>query len=272
MDADDLRSVITIFQRGYYEAVEAQKSAEAIAQLYRSKGHLFVKVSSRSDGSAPEVHRITFVITEGPSLKVRQVSFERSFGSARLGEVVTARPFPLLGAIGIGEGGYASFRQLELDVERLKSFYIGAGYPDAQVRCEVAPAPGRWQALGTEVGEDPAWATTDSLHVRFLIDEGPRVDIAAVEFVSTDAQPLPYQPAFFLESIDAKAGEPFRPEVIRNDIDRMQRLLGDAGYPQASADPDYRRDGTRVRLIWRLKLGPPLRVGGAGPCSAPASA
>jgi outer membrane protein insertion porin family len=263
LDADDLRGAITIFQRGYYEIVEVQNSQEAIAQLYRSKGHLFVKVSSRSDGSAPEVHRITFVINEGPSLKVREVTFEgqRSFASGRLSEVVTARPFPALGAIGIGEGGYASFRQLELDVERLKAFYVGAGYPDAQVRCEIGPAPGRWQALGSEIGEDPTWATTTSLHVRFLIDEGQRRDIVAVEFVAAPGEQLPYQPAFFLESIDAKVGEPFRPDVIRNDSGRLQRLLGDAGFPRASAEPDFQREGAHMRLIWRVKLGPPLRVG-----------
>ncbi len=263
LDNDDLRGVITIFQRGYYSLGEVKASQDAIAQLYRSKGHLFVKVNSRTDGSAPEVHRITFVINEGPSLKVRQVAFEgqRSFSSGRLGEVVTARPFPPLGAIGIGEGGYASFRQLELDVERLQAFYVSAGYPDVHVRCEVAPAPGRWQALGVEVGEDRAWATSESLYVRFLIDEGQRVDITEVVFEAAEGERLPYQPSFLLESIDAKAGQPFRPGVIRNDSERLQRLLGDAGYPRASAAPDYQREANRVRLIWKLKLGPALRVG-----------
>jgi outer membrane protein insertion porin family len=263
LDEDDLREALTIFSRGSYFSHEIKSSEESIAQLYRSRGHPFVKISSRSDGSAPDVHRIAFVINEGPSLKVREVSFQgqRGFTASHLADVVTARPFPMLGAIGIGEGGYASFRQLELDVERLTDFYQAAGYPDVRVRCEVGPVPGRWQALGSEIGEDPDWARSESLHVRFLIEEGPRVDIEAVEFTSPPGERIPHPAAFLLESIDARAGEPFRPEVVRNDADRLRRLLGDAGYPRATAEPSFERTGSRVRLTWQLQLGPALRVG-----------
>ena len=58
--------MLTIFQRGSYDSFETETSAAAIAQLYRSKGHLFVKVTWRADGSDPEVHRIRFIIDEGP--------------------------------------------------------------------------------------------------------------------------------------------------------------------------------------------------------------
>ena len=263
MDDSDLREVLTIFSRGSYVNVETRASEEAIAQLYRSKGHLFVKVTSRSDGSAPDVHRIAFVINEGPSLKVREVAFEgmRAFSAAELGDVVTARKFPFLGAIGIGEGGYASFRQLELDVERLTAFYVASGYPDARIRCQVGPEAGRWQPLGAEIGNDPAWASSEALHVRFLIEEGARVDIARVDFVVAAGEQLPYQPAWILESLDAQAGGPFRNGVIRSDGERLGRLLGDAGYPRATVEPTYERSGSTVHLVWRLKLGPRLRVG-----------
>ncbi len=263
IDDDDLRDVITIFSRGSYVNVETRSSEEAIAQLYRSKGHLFVKVASRSDGSAAEVHRIWFVINEGPSLKVREVAFEgqRAFSASQLADVVTAREFPLLGRVGVGEGGYASFRQLELDVERLTNFYQGAGYPDARVRCQVAPRPERWQPLGPDVGNDPAWAGTDALHVRFSIEEGPRVDLSQVVFEVGPGERLPYQPDFLLESIDGTAGEPVRAEVIRSDGERLRRLMGDAGFPRATAEPIVERKGNQMRLLWRFRLGPPLQVG-----------
>jgi outer membrane protein insertion porin family len=262
-DEGDLRDVITIFSRGSYVQVETRASEEAIAQLYRTKGHLFVKVASRSDGSAPDVHRISFVINEGPSLKVREVSFQgqQAFSAGRLSEVVTTKPFPPLGRIGIGEGGYASFRQLQLDVERLTGFYQGAGFPDARVHCQVGPRPDHWQALGSEVGNDPAWASADSLHVRFSIEEGRRLDISRVDFEIAPGERLPYEPAFLLDSIDAKAGEPFRDGIIRSDGDRLRRLLGDAGYPRATVEPTYDRNQSQVHLVWKLKLGPPLKVG-----------
>ena len=66
LDDGDLQDVITIFERGSYDSFEAETSAEAIAQLYRSKGHLFVQGQLARDGSDPEVHRIRFTIDEGP--------------------------------------------------------------------------------------------------------------------------------------------------------------------------------------------------------------
>jgi outer membrane protein insertion porin family len=38
-------------------------------------------------------------------------------------------------------------------------------------------------------------------------------------------------------------------------------LLGDAGYPTSSVDPDVSRDGDKVKLTWVMKLGPRVRVG-----------
>ena len=111
------------------------------------------------------------------------------------------------------------------------------------------------------MGNDPAWASADALHVRFSIEEGRRVDIARVDFEIAPGERLPYEPAFLLESIDAKAGEPFRDGIVRSDGDRLRRLLGDAGYPQATVEPTYDRNQSQVHLVWQVKLGPPLQVG-----------
>ena len=141
LDEGDLKDVLTIFERGSYDSIETETSAAAIAQLYRSKGHPFVRVTWSADGSDPEVQRIRFTIVEGPRLRVREVSFagNKAFSGGRLSDVVTVKTFPPLGALGIGEGGYASFRQLELDVDRLVAFHVASGYPDARARVEIGP-------------------------------------------------------------------------------------------------------------------------------------
>ena len=72
----------------------------------------------------------------------------QAFSRGRLADVVTVKTFPPLGALGIGEGGYASFRQLELDVERLEAFYVGQGYPDARVRGRDRPGARALAAAG----------------------------------------------------------------------------------------------------------------------------
>jgi outer membrane protein insertion porin family len=270
-DDSDLKERLTIFTRGAYDSFEAEASAGAIAQLYRGRGHMFVRVTWRAESLSPEVHRIVFSIVEGPSLKIRGVSFvgNHAFPDSRLAGVVTVNEFPFLGFLGIGEGGYASFRQLELDVERLTTFYAESGYPETRARCEIAPAPGRWQPAASVREDDPAWQAAKALYVRFIIEEPARVDVGEVRFEisaagaakTAGADPLPYSEAFLRDSLDAKEGEPYRPAVLRSDGARLKRLLGDAGYPEASPEPLAEREGNRVRITWQITLGPRVRVG-----------
>ncbi len=106
LDDGDLRDVLTIFERGSYDSIETETSAAAIAQLYRSKGHPFVKVTWSADGSAPEVHRIQFNIVEGPRLRVREVNFggNQAFSRSRLSDVVTVKTLPPAGGAGHRRG------------------------------------------------------------------------------------------------------------------------------------------------------------------------
>ena len=107
LDDGDLKDVLTIFERGSYDSIETETSAAAIAQLYRSKGHPFVKVTWSADGSDPEVHRIRFTIVEGPRLRVREVSFSGQPGvlpgpSVRRGD---GQDLPAAGGAGHRRGG-----------------------------------------------------------------------------------------------------------------------------------------------------------------------
>jgi outer membrane protein assembly factor BamA len=48
---------------------------------------------------------------------------------------------------------------------------------------------------------------------------------------------------------------------MRDDGRRLERLLGDAGYPASTVEPDVSRSGDRVNLTWVFKLGPRVRIG-----------
>jgi outer membrane protein assembly factor BamA len=192
---DALEEVLTLFSRGSYDDHEVESSAQAIAQHYRDRGHLLVKVIWRRERLGDQADRIVFTVNEGPELRVREVSFlgHRLIDADTLKEWVTVRRFPPLGGIGIGEGGYATIRQLQTDVERLVDRYAEEGFPDARVRCEISPGPGRFRPLGAIGPEDePTWRTARSLHVRFLIEEGVRVRVASIRFERpVDGDPLP---------------------------------------------------------------------------------
>jgi outer membrane protein insertion porin family len=260
----ELKDALTIFSQGSYSSFETQKSADAIAQLYRGKGYLFAQVTWRSDGSDAHEHRIRFNIIEGPRLKVRGVAFVGTKGKSpgALADVVTVKTFPLLGVIGIGEGGYASIRQLELDVDRLVAHYTADGFPGTTVRCEIAPARNQYFPLAEALDRKESFARSTELYVRFVINEAPRINIGAVGFEVTTGDALPVPEETLRDALDGKPGKPLRPEVIRTDGERLRRLLGDAGFPDASVEPypvDLPSGGKGI--TYQIRLGAPKRVG-----------
>jgi len=256
-----LMDVITLFSRGSYDDFEVAASADAIQHHYQENGNFLARVEWRRERLSAEEERIVFAIDEGPVLKVRAVDFAgaRALRPAELAEVVSVRPYPFLG---IGSGGYATGKQLVQDVERLLEHYRSKGFLEAKARVDAATSPA---ALG-QVGAVAAAAETASreaqdLYVRFSVDEGPRLMLAAEDFQSTDATPLPHGREFLLDSVALRPGAPYAPPTVQADAKRLVRLFGDAGYGLVSLEPDVDRRGDAVTLTWKVTLGPRMQVG-----------
>jgi outer membrane protein assembly complex protein YaeT len=263
-----LKDKLTMFDRGSYDDYELSASADALQRYYQTEGYFFARVDWRRDRLSADEERVTFVVDEGPELKVRGIEFvgNTAVSSSDLGEVVTVRTFPVLGYIGLGAGGYVTGREIEQDAERIVDHYRARGFPEATARGEAATSPEALGALGAiAAGAETASRGASSIYVRFTIDEGPRVTVRSVAFRSQGddgaSTPLPYDDKFLQESVSLRPGEPFVPATARDDGRRLERALGDAGYPTGSAEPEVTREGNLVDLAWVLKPGPRVRVG-----------
>jgi outer membrane protein assembly complex protein YaeT len=265
-----LRDELTLYARGAYDDVEVGASADALARFYQSDGFFLARVDWRRERLSADEERVVFVIDEGPRLPVRGIDFagNRSIPSGTLAEVVSVRTFPLLGDIpvigdiGLGSGGYVTARQLEQDSERLVDFYKGRGFLEVKVRGDAATVSEALGQLGAvAAGADTAARDADRLYVRFTIDEGPRITLASEDFRTGDGSALPYDKTFLTQSTTLKPGAPYTPGALREDGKRLSRLLGDAGYPSSTVEPEVSRVGDRATLTWVLKLGPKTWVG-----------
>ena len=256
-----LMDALTLFTRGSYDDYEVTASADAIQHHYQEEGRFLARVDWRRERLSPDEERIVFMIDEGPVLKVRSIDFAgaRALRPAELADVVSVRPYPFLG---IGSGGYATGKQLEQDVERLVEHYRSKGFLEVKARVDAATSPA---ALG-QIGAVAAAAETASrdgqdLHVRFTIDEGPRLMLASEDFRSTDGTPLPHGRQFLLDSVALRPGAAYAPPTVQADTKRLVRLFGDAGYGLAVVEPDVARRGDAVDLTWKVTLGPRMQVG-----------
>ncbi len=260
---DTLREQLTIFTRGAYDDYEAGASASALSQHYRENGYVLVTTTWRREHVSQDVDRLLFIINEGPRLKVRGVSFvgNQTIPAGHLESVVNVKVYPFLG---LGEGGFASLRQLATDADNLVVYYREAGFPEAKVRGEIAPRPDAWRPLGpiTARTEDE-WRRARALYVRFVIDEGVRLQVGSIRFeVPPRSDPLPHSEDFLRASLLSAVGQPFRPGLMRQDGERLKRVVGDQGYPDASVEPAIQRNvGGQVAIVWQVKLGPRVQVG-----------
>jgi outer membrane protein insertion porin family len=259
--ASTLQDQLTLFSRGSYDDFEVGASADALQHHYQQQGNFFARVDWRRERLSETEERIVFSIDEGPVLKVRGVEFvgAQALSPRELAEVVTVRPYPFWG---IGSGGYATGKQLEQDALRLIEHYHARGFVEAKARVDAATSPAALGQLGATVAAaETASREAGALFVRFTIDEGPRLRLATEEVRSTDATPLPYSTRFLLDSLALRPGAPYAPPTVAADGKHLGRLLGDAGYPLASVEPDVDRQGNDVTLTWKVTLGARLRVG-----------
>jgi len=259
--AGTLRDELTLLSRGSYDDFEVGASADAIQRYYQADGYFFARVDWRRERLSADEERVVFTIDEGPQLRVRGIEFagNKALRAGELADVVSVRKYPPLG---LGPGGYITGKQMEQDVERLIEHYQSKGFLEVKASAEAATSPAALGQLGAiAAGAETVSRDAKAIFIRFTIEEGPRLTLASEDFRTDKGEPLPYDKKFLLESVTTRPGDAYTVQAVRDDGRRLERLLGDAGYPAANVDPDVARTGDRVALTWVLKLGPRVRIG-----------
>ncbi|MFO0576776.1 MAG: POTRA domain-containing protein [Polyangia bacterium] len=267
----DLRGAVTIFKNNYYSAAELDESARNIYRVYQQRGFLEARVRWRWKKQGGDPLEVEFVIHEGPQLKVRAVDFlpgasskPLSFPPGKLAEQTRTRVYPRLGAIGLGEGGFASAVQLAQDVQHLTDFYRSQGFPEARVQVSVArsqQALDNLALLGAQTVIDDG-AEAGDLFVRFAVDEGRRETVAGVEVQVGPGSTL--TEAQVRKVLLLKPGSPYTAEALLEERQRLKELVSASGHPYAGIDPTHSTwnpEHTRVTLRWELTPGELVRFG-----------
>jgi len=261
ISSSTLRDELTLLTRGSYDDFEVTASGDAIQRFYQADGYFFARVDWRRERLSADEERVVFTIDEGPQLRVRGIEFagNKSLSSSELADVVSVRKYPPLG---LGAGGYVTGKQMEQDVERILEHYKGKGFLEVQAHAEAATSQSALGQLGAvAAGAETVSREARTIFVRFTVEEGPRMTLASVDFRTAAGEAPPYDNKFLIESVTTRPGDAYTLQAIREDGRRLERLLGDAGYPSSSVDPDVSRDGDKVKLTWVMKLGPRVRVG-----------
>ncbi len=280
--ARELRDQLTIFNAGAFDDVELAESARALQREYQKHGYFEARVTFRralrrptlevgtGKPAADEVEEVTFLIDEGPELKVQKVEIVSdttqplTFSPIELRDKggLETKPFPPLGSIGLGEGGYVTQLQLSQDAERLVNLYHARGFPAVKVRYEVARDPAAFDAIGEFGAEVTGAGGGHDLYVRFFVDEGRRelVDHLELDFVGEHVR----SELDVYKAVHLGAGQPYTNAALEEDEQRIKELYKTTGRPLVVIDPtgsSWNEAHDRVVLRYVITEGPEIRFG-----------
>ena len=281
----ELREQLTIFRTGAYDEIELAETGKALERFYQQRGYFEAHVSFRRrriDGPSiagqtgkregtTDVEEITFLVDEGPELRVHQVELVAEAGALLTQspvEVLTkagveTRVFPRLGVIGLGSGGYISTVQLRQDEERIVSYYKALGFPQTKVHTEVTRDPSAFDSLGA-LGAASAGAgpTQNELYVRFYVSEGSRELCEAVQ-ITFAGEHLETE-ADVRKLMTLGPGVPFTEQVLVGDARRIVAAYKSLARPYVQADyagSTWSADHTRLTARFLVTEGEAVRFG-----------
>ena len=198
--------------------------------ISRSKG-------TRKDeqGEVYPCHRVTYIVEEKPIFDRITYEGRKKLSKSAITSAMTLKlkdPFNEAKLVG--------------DLERIESKYAEKGYINAQVRYELIPD----EKLKT-------------VTVHFIIDEGPRVRVAAVNLNGiTEDSPLP--PQKIIKKASNRPGKVLKPQNLQQDWVKMMLYGRNKGYAKFNlTEPvlDINEEKTEAIISYDITEGPKLDFG-----------
>jgi outer membrane protein insertion porin family len=210
----------------------------------QERGHYQATVDTES---SPEdnLWTTTFHVDPGPRFRLADVAFRgnRQVSDNRLNNIVEVTP----------RGGFRRFlqnvfrrpsgvtrQQLAEDRTAIESFYRLNGFSDATVATPVVEA----RADGT-------------LRVEFPITEGPQTIVTDLRIEGPETFSLDELPAQRL-----RVGEPLNPQLLQEDVIRLQTFYADRGHVEVQVAPrvEMSQDRTSATLTFTITEGPQVDI------------
>lgn len=234
---DKLKEAVEVKVNSIVSAKDLAKSIKKIKKLYMDEGYSQVEIDTVKEQLSPYELKVTFRITEGRKILIREIRFEgnRSFASGKLkGLMETTQDWWLAWLTGAGV-----YKEdiLKNDLVLLTEFYMNNGY------------------INVKFGEPRISLTPDkkALYVDIVMNEGSQYRVGQVSFrgdLLEDKDKLAKQ-------IKTKSGEIFSRGTLRQDIFTLTDLYADKGYAFANVNPltQLQNDLKLLDIVFDLEKG-----------------
>src|SRR3984893_10345361 len=225
-----------------YDPTKIKKAEVTLKQLLAEHGRQFATIRTEVRPIPPAAVGITFVVREGPKVKVGHIRFR---GNKHVNDRTLRAAMKNLKPIGIPhsillENLFAKTydaTKLEEDTERVRAEFQNRGYFKVLVdepKTEIHDTghtgfhiPGLQPGLGK------------SVDITMPIEEGDRYHLGAITFKNNKAIP---NTAALRSLFPMKDGEIFSREKVAKGLENLRKAYGEAGYINFTSVPDTKFD------------------------------
>jgi outer membrane protein insertion porin family len=205
-----------------------------VRELYAAEGYQFaeVKPEIKEVEGGPKLVHVTFHVTEGPKVKIREIDFvgNKQVGSGTLSRKMKENKGRGFFSFIKGGGTYKEDKFAD-DAQAIVDAYRDEGYINAQVgQPEMKTV------------EDSADGKTRWIQLRVPITEGRKYKVGNFSIEGNKVVKSEALRPFF----KVAQGETYSQKKIKKGLEKAQEAYGSIGYMEFTAFPDLQpRDGTR---------------------------
>jgi outer membrane protein insertion porin family len=260
------------------DAIWAETGRENLQAFYHEKGMAFAQVTLKREQLPEGKLKLTYVIDEGPIVKIGKVSF-RGNDSLKSDALKNALKTPTKKWF-FWERDYVQ-EQITEDVKKLSGIYWEKGYLAHSITYSLNP-----NILEPAIVAQQQQEKKTIVNITFIINEGPLYSVDKILLRSIDAE------GKTIEDIVLKSADPtqqqkftkytaFGEEQLRtlvelepakiysekqakDDVERLKKLYGENGFINARVrllSPEFIQDSHTVNIIYEIFEGRQYRIG-----------
>jgi outer membrane protein insertion porin family len=244
---------VGLTQESQYDPTKVKRAEVVIKELLAAHGRQFATVRSEVRPIPPAAVALTFVVKEGPKVKVGKIIFEgnKNVKSRELQSAMkNLKPIGIPRSIFLENLFSRTYDSTKLseDAERVRYYYQTKGYFKALVadpKTHIHDTSGfRWYyPFNTKPGK--------AVDITMPVEEGPRYRLKEITFSGNKA--VKDQKA--LRSLfKIKDGDIFDTEAIRKGLENLRKAYAALGYINFTPVPDTQADDDKKLISLRIDV------------------
>ncbi|MBC2710860.1 MAG: hypothetical protein HGJ94_07650 [Desulfosarcina sp.] len=236
-----LKKDVVIFTDGNRSNIGVRKSVQNMKDRYREAGFLDARIKAEATdvpGNQADIHRLRFVIQEGPKTVVDAVTIagNQTLSETEIRKQLLTRPPTIF-----HDGAFVP-ETLEEDIYAVTTLYMKQGFQERTVDPDV------------KFSEDNTGAA-----VSLKINEGPQTKVRSIAINGLTVLPETAARKVLVHKI----GDPFGKAALDAEKEAIASLVSEKGYPHATvnASVNYSEDRTQADIAHDIDPGPLVSLG-----------